>query len=286
MGAAALMWGSSFLLIAIGVEHLDPGVVAAGRLLCGVLVLLAFPASRVLIPRAEWGRIALLGVIWMALPFLLFPVAEQWVDSSIAGVVNSALPIFAAVVTLILLRRPPRRILAVGLVVGLAGVVVVSGPTLSGGGQEAFGIALLVIAVMSYGVAVNLAIPLQHRYGALPMVLHMEIAGLMIVAPFAVVGLTRSEADLGAILAVAALGVFGTGLAFALYTQVLGRIGATRASIVTYFFPVVAIVLGAAFRDEPITAAMIVGTVLILMGAWLTGRSENAPPPINEAASP
>ena len=286
MGAAALMWGSSFLLIAIGVEHLDPGVVAAGRLAFGLLALLAFPAARRLIPRVEWGRIAFLGVVWMAVPFLLFPIAEQWVDSSIAGVVNSSLPIFAALVALALVRRPPRAVMAAGLAIGFVGVLVVSGPSLSGGGREAFGIALLVIAVASYGVAVNVAVPLQQRYGALPMVVHMELAGLIFVTPIALFGLTRSEADLGSILAVAALGVFGTGLAFGLYTKVLGRIGATRASIVTYFFPVVAIVLGATFRDEPVTLVMIGGTALILIGAWLSGRSERPAPPATEAASP
>lgn len=283
MGAAALMWGSSFLLIAIGVEHLDPGVVAGGRLAFGVAALLAFPAARTLIPRAEWGRIASLGVVWMALPFLLFPIAEQWVDSSIAGVVNSALPIFAALVALALVRRPPRAVMAVGLSIGFIGVLLVSGPSLSGGGREAFGIALLVIAVMSYGVAVNVAVPLQQRYGSLPMVLHMEIAGLIFVLPFALFGLTRSEFDTGSILAVMALGIFGTGLAFGLYTRVLGKLGATRASIVTYFFPVVAVILGATFRDEPVTLLMIAGTALILVGAWLSGRSEK---PAIEATSP
>jgi drug/metabolite transporter (DMT)-like permease len=283
MGAAALMWGSSFLFIAIGVDHLAPSVVAALRLVFGIAVLAVFPAARRLIPRREWGRLAFLGVAWVGLPFILFPVAQQWVDSSLAGVVNSGLPIFAALVAAMMLGSLPRPVVGAGLTIGFAGVLVVSAPTVQGGGYEALGVLLLIVAVMSYAVAVNVAVPVQQRYGALPMVLHMEVVGLAVVTPFALAGLPRSEFDGGAMLAVAALGVFGTGLAFVIYASVLGRIGATRSSVLTYFFPVVAIVLGAAFRDEPITLAMIVGTALILVGAWLSGRAER---PTGERARP
>jgi drug/metabolite transporter (DMT)-like permease len=277
LGAAALMWGSSFLLIAIGVDHLAPSVVAAGRLVFGIAVLALFAKARRLIPREEWRRVAFLGVVWVGAPFVLFPVAQQWVDSSLAGVVNSSLPIFAAIIAAVLLRRAPRPAVAAGLIVGFVGVVVVSGPTAGGGAREALGVGLLLAAVISYGVAINAAVPLQQRYGSLPTVLHMLVAGLIVVAPFAMIGLPRSEPDPGSILAVAALGVFGTGLAFVFYTAVLGRVGATRSSVVTYFFPVIAIVLGALFRDEPITVAMLAGAALILVGAWLSGRSERAP---------
>jgi drug/metabolite transporter (DMT)-like permease len=270
------MWGSSFLLIAIGVDHLAPSVVAAGRLVFGIAVLVLFARARVLMPRAEWPRVAFLGVVWMGAPFILFPIAQQWVDSSLAGVVNSSLPIFAATIAAFLLHKAPRPLVATGLIIGFIGVLVVSGPTVSGGGREALGVALLLAAVISYGVAISAAIPLQQRYGSLATVLHMLVAGLIVVAPFALVGLPDSEPDLGSIAAVAALGVFGTGLAFVFYTTVLGRIGATRSSVVTYFFPVIAIVLGAVFRDEKITLIMIAGAVLILFGAWLSGRSENA----------
>ncbi|MDH3724381.1 MAG: DMT family transporter [Thermoleophilia bacterium] len=277
LGAAALMWGSSFVLIAIGVDHLAPSVVAAGRLVFGIVVLVLFAKARRPMPREEWPRVALLGVVWVGAPFLLFPIAQQWVDSSLAGVVNSSLPVFAAIIAAILLRKAPRPIVATGLALGFVGVVVVSGPTATGGGREALGVSLLVMAVISYAIAINAAVPLQQRYGSLPTVLHMLVAGLILVTPFALLGLPASDPDPGSILAVAALGIFGTGLAFVFYTDVLGRIGATRSSVVTYFFPVIAIVLGAMFRDEPVTLAMLGGAALILVGAWLSGRSEKRP---------
>ena len=277
LGAAALMWGSSFLLIAIGVDHLAPSIVAAGRLVFGIAVLALFARARRLIPREEWPRIAFLGVVWVGAPFLLFPIAQQWVDSALAGVVNSSLPIFAALIATALLGRAPRAVVATGLLVGFVGVIIASGPSVHGGGREALGVGLLLVAVISYAIAINAAVPLQQRYGSLPTVLHMLVAGLVLVAPFAAFGVSASEWDAGSLGAVAALGIFGTGLAFVAYTVVLGRIGATRSSIVTYFFPIIAIALGAAFRDEPITPAMLFGAALILAGAWLSGRSEERP---------
>ncbi|NBO80268.1 MAG: EamA/RhaT family transporter, partial [Actinobacteria bacterium] len=95
----ALTWGSSFLLIAIIIEHLDPAIVPLGRAAIGASALWFFPGAREAIPRAHWPRIALLGLVWMAVPFLLFPLAEQTVASSVAGMMNGGLPVVIAAVT-------------------------------------------------------------------------------------------------------------------------------------------------------------------------------------------
>lgn len=92
LAGAAVGWGSSFLFIDIAVEHFRPGLVAFLRVLFGALVLAAMPGARRAVTRSDWPLIALLGVVWMAAPFVLFAFALQWIDSSVAGMINAAAP--------------------------------------------------------------------------------------------------------------------------------------------------------------------------------------------------
>ena len=99
--AVAAMWGSSFLWIAIAIDHVEAGVVPLGRCLFGALVLVMFPAARRRIERQDWARFVVLAALWMAIPFLLYPIAESTVSSSITGMINGGLPLVSAVVTAI-----------------------------------------------------------------------------------------------------------------------------------------------------------------------------------------
>ena len=133
LAGISLIWGSSFLLIAIGLEAFPPPVVTSSRLLIGATTLALVPASRRRVDRADLPRIMLLGVVWMAFPMLMFPIAEQWISSSLAGMLNGSMPIFSAVIAAFLLRRAPGRPQMVGLLLGLAGIVAISLPTIEGG---------------------------------------------------------------------------------------------------------------------------------------------------------
>lgn len=273
-----LVWGASFYFIAVGVDHFAPAVVAALRLLFGSAVLVVAPASRRKIERADAPRFWFLGLVWMAIPFLLFPIAEQWVASSIAGMINAGVPVFAAIVAAVLLRRLPGRRQAVGLVIGLIGVVIVTLPSLGDGRSSALGVVLLVVAVALYGLSVNLAVPLQQKYGGLAVTLRNQLAALVIVLPLAIWGLFDSEFAWSSLAAVAALGIAGTGLALFAMTTLVGRVGATRGSTVTYTFPIVAIILGVLFRDEKLHLIAIVGTALVIVGAYVVSRAERVRP--------
>jgi drug/metabolite transporter (DMT)-like permease len=273
-----LVWGASFYFIAVGVDHFAPAVVAALRLLFGSAVLAVAPASRKKIERADVSRFWFLGLVWMAIPFLLFPIAEQWVASSIAGMINAGVPVFAAIVAAVLLRRLPGRRQSVGLVIGLIGVVIVTLPSLGDGRSSALGVVLLVVAVALYGLSVNLAVPLQQKYGGLAVTLRNQLAALVIVLPLAIWGLFDSTFAWSSLGAVAALGIAGTGLALFAMTTLVGRVGATRGSAVTYTFPIVAILLGVLFRDEKLHLIAIVGTVLVIVGAYVVSRAEHTRP--------
>lgn len=273
-----LVWGASFYFIAVGVDHFAPAVVAALRLLFGSAVLAVAPSSRKKIERADISRFWFLGLVWMAIPFLLFPIAEQWVASSIAGMINAGVPVFAAMVAAVLLRRLPGRRQSVGLVIGLVGVVIVTLPSLGDGRSSALGVVLLVVAVALYGLAVNLAVPLQQKYGGLTVTLRNQLAALVIVTPLAIWGLFDSTFAWSSLGAVAALGIAGTGFALFAMTTLVGRVGATRGSAVTYTFPIVAILLGVLFRDEQLHLIAIVGTVLVIVGAYIVSRAERGMP--------
>ena len=238
LAAIAAMWGSSFLFIEIGLEHFGPGVIAFGRVAVGALTLSLLRGSHRPVDRSDLPRVALLGVVWMAAPLLLFPIGQQWIDSSLAGMLNGAVPIFAAVTAAILLRRLPASRLLVGIAVGFVGVVGVLWPATRDADATALG------------------------------------ASLVLLAPAALVSLPSSGFAWSSTLAVVALGFFGTGWAFVAMTTLVGRVGATRGSVAIYFLPVVAIVLGVVFEDETIAAISLVGTGLVLAGAYLTSRRE------------
>ena len=271
-----LVWGSSFFLIAVGVDHFSPPLVAAIRLALGTAVLAVTRRARVPVARADVPRIALLGLVWMAIPFCLFPIAEQWVDSGVAGVINAGVPVFTAILAVALLRRAPRARQTVGLLLGLAGVVVVALPSLGDGGSSVVGILLLLAAVVLYSIALTLAVPLQQRYGGLPVMMQTQAAALVMVLPFAIWGVGRSDFAWSALGATAALGIAGTGLALLAMAVLAGRVGATRGSTVSYLFPVVAIALGVVVRDEELHVLAIVGAALVLVGAFLVSRAERA----------
>jgi drug/metabolite transporter (DMT)-like permease len=214
----------------------------------------------------------------MAAPFMLFSVAQQWIDSSLAGMINAAAPLFTAVVAGILVRHLPGRTQLVGLAVGFAGVVAISWPSLGEGESTAAGVGLVLLATVLYGCAFNLAAPLQRRNGALPVIWRAELVSLALLVPVAVASVPSSEFDWGSLLAVATLGSLGTALAYVLFTTLVGRVGSTRASVTIYLLPAVAIALGAIFRDESIHLAALLGTVLVVSGAYLVSREERRVP--------
>jgi drug/metabolite transporter (DMT)-like permease len=274
LSGIALIWGSSFLFIDIGLRAFRPGVVGLARLGLGVAALALFPAARRHLDRADLPRVAFLGLIWAGLPLLLFPVAQQWIDSSVAGMLNGAVPLFGAAWAVLLLRRPLGRVQTLGLLVGFAGVVAISWPEVRGSRATTLGVALVLVAVACYGLAVNLAVPLQQRYGALPVLLRAQTAALALLVPFGLWSLPGSRFAWGPALAMLPLGILGTGLAFVLMSTLVGRVGGPRGAVATYFIPVVAIALGVVFLGERVAPAALLGTALVLVGAWLTSRRE------------
>ncbi len=286
LSIVALVWGSSFLLIDIGLESFSPGVVALFRVGFGALALAVVPRARASVEREDLSRIALLGVTWMGFPLILFPVAQQWIDSSVAGMLNAALPLTSAIWAAALLQRwPPRRQVG-GLLLGFGGIVLVSLPELptdaissEGSAATLLGVSLVLVAVILYGLSANLAVPLQQKYGALPVLLRAQLAAMVIIVPFGLATIGGSSWSWPAFAAMVPLGALGTGLAFVLMTTLVGRVGGPRGTIATYFTPIVAIALGVGFLGEVLHPLAAVGSVLVVGGAWLASRRVDLPEP-------
>jgi drug/metabolite transporter (DMT)-like permease len=273
--ACASIWGSSFLWIDVGLEALRPTVVTVSRIALGTVALTLVPrARRIGIARADWPRVVLLAFVWMALPLTLFPVAQRWIDSSLAGMLNGAVPLTSAFVAVLLIRALPGRVQLAGLAVGFAGVVTIAWPELRSAGTTALGVGLVIVAVFCYGVGANIAVPLQQRYGALPVLLRAAAVALVVTIPAGVAGIPGSELDGRPLAAMLPLGLLGTGWAYVAFALLLGRAGASRGAVAIYFTPVVAIVLGVVVRGEHVAAVSLVGAALVILGAWLTSRSE------------
>ncbi len=273
--SVSLIWGSSFLLMAIGLEAFEPGLITLLRVGLGAVALWLVPRARATrIDRGDWPRLVALSFVWVAVPFTLFPIAQQHINSATAGMLNGAMPIFAAVIASVLLRRMPRSTTLLGLVVGFLGVVAISAPSVGEGASEALGVSLVVLATVCYGFAVNIAAPIQQRYGSMPVMARMLGLATVWTAPFGIVAATNSVFAWGSFLAIVAAGVLGTGLAFVIMGSLVGRVGSTRASFITYVIPVVALVLGVVFLGDEVAGIAVIGVVMVIAGAMLASRRD------------
>jgi len=270
----SLIWGSSFLLMDVGLDALKPGLITWMRVGLGAAALLLFPAARKPIDAVDRPRVLVLSVVWVGLPFTLFPIAQQYINSAVAGMLNGAMPIFAVIFASAMLRRLPRGAQLLGLVVGFGGVVLMGVSSGAEGSTQALGVGMILLATVGYGLSVNIATPLTQRYGSLPVMARMLALATIWTAPFGIVDLVGSSFAWDSVLAVSAAGAIGTGIAFFIMGALVGRVGSTRGSFITYLIPVVALGLGIAFRGDTVSPWAVVGVGLAILGALAASRRE------------
>jgi len=273
------VFGSSFLFMEIGLTAFAPAVVTLLRLALGFLTLSLVPRARsVRMTRSDVVRTSAIGLIWLGIPLLLFPTAQQWIDSSVAGMLNGAMPLMTVGWTALLAGTFPGRSQAVGLGVGFIGIVAISLPEVPigdlGTSETLLGASMALTAAMLYGLSATLVTPMQQRYGSLAVMYRAQRAAILFVLPFALLSLDRSTFTWPAFLAMVPLGVLGTALAFIAIATLIGRVGAPRGSVAVYLVPLVAIVLGVVFLGEHVHPIALGGALLVVIGAWLTSRQE------------
>lgn len=274
LAGPAVIWGASFYFIAVALQSFPPEIVTLGRIAFGFFALSAVRAVRVPIDPEDRRRFLLLGVVWMAFPFAMFSYSELWIDSAVAGMLNAGTPIFAMLVGALLLRSMPRWVQVAGVILGTIGIALISWPSIGEGTTSALGVGMVIAANLSYGVALNVAVPMQQKYGGLATIWRTQLVALAIWLVPGLASLPRVDFAWGPMAALTALGVLGTGVAFVLAATLAGRVGGPRASILTYFMPIVSIALGVAFLDEVVTPWELVGAAVLLAGAFATSRRE------------
>jgi drug/metabolite transporter (DMT)-like permease len=269
-----LIWGSSFLLIKLGLEAFHPGLITWLRVGLGALILLVLPAGRARIAREDRRRVLLLSIVWVGIPFTLFPLAQTHINSAVTGLLNGATPIFTGLVAALFFNRTPRGPQRLGLAIGFLGIALVGTGSSAEGGTAIVGVLMVLTATLCYGFATNLAGTVQRKYGSVTVMAQMLALGTLWTTPFGLYGLARSDFAWGSAAAIAVLGLVGTGLAFTFMASLVGRVGGPRASFITYLIPVVSLFLGAVFLSESVVPLALVGVVLVLGGAVLASRKE------------
>ena len=270
---AAGIWGSSFLFMDIALEVEHPGLVAWLRPLLGLAFMALVPSARRRVDSSDHPKLLLLGLLWMAIPLSLFPLAQTWIDSSIAGMMNSGMPVMTLVAGVAFFGVSTHRVQVAGVVVGILGLLMIGISTASVGDTSAVGVILVILAVCCYGVAANIAGPLQRRYGSPAVLLRVLVVATVATTPWGLVGLAGSDFAWSAAASNVAVGVGGTGIAYVAAASLIGRVGPVRMSAVTYVVPVVAAVLGIAVLGETLRVVQVSGAVVLVGGAWLTTRS-------------
>lgn len=272
----ASMWGASYLFIKVAVEDIPPAAMTDLRLSIAAVLLAAYLVSRdgtrpaVAALRAAWIPCLVLGIVNAALPMTLVAWGETHIDSSIAGIAQASVPIFVAILGLRFLPHDPlgpSRI--AGLVIGISGVVLITGVHPDGGAWAVAGTFAVVLSSLSYatgGVYGQLRI---HDTAGPVLAAGSMIAGAIVLLPFAVADPPTQAPGTTAVAGLLALAVFPTFLGQLLLFRMLRLFGSRRMSLVTFLMPGFAVVYGAVLLDEPVNAAALGGLALILLGVLL-----------------
>jgi drug/metabolite transporter (DMT)-like permease len=272
----ASIWGASYLFIKVAVEDIEPAPMMAARTLLAGVVLLVYLVATLGRPaairdlRAGWRPALVLGIFNAAVPFWLVAWGEKHVDSSVAGIAQSTVPIFTFVLAWRFLPSEPvgpGRIAGIGL--GLAGVAILAGFHPGGGWLAAAGTLAVVLSSLSYAVGgVYGQLRVQTVSGPVLATGSMLVGG-MILLPLGLLQLPDHAPSGEAIAALLALALLGTAFAQLVLFRVLRLYGSRRLSLVTYLMPGFALAYGAVLLDEPVTVAALVGLALILLGVAL-----------------
>lgn len=272
----AAIWGASFLFMRIGTPEFGPVPLIALRV--GIAALVLLPVLRSAAARGQvrsklWPLLVV-GVTNSALPFSLFAYSTLYVNAGFDAVLNATVPLWTGLIAFVWLKTPMSRPQVIGMLVGMAGVVVLVWDKI-GEGQPGVWLATgaVLLATLSYGFAINYS---KTRLAGVPpfvVACGSQLAATMVLLPLAVLYWPAAPVSSTAWYSVLALGVLCTGVAYAIFYRLLDRVGSAYAASVTFLIPIFGVVWGAIFLKEQVTAGMVLGCLVILLGTALaTGK--------------
>jgi drug/metabolite transporter (DMT)-like permease len=278
---SSVIWGVPYLFIKIAVDGgVAPGFVAWARVALGAAVMLPVALHRNALRglRGRGWAIAAYTACELAVPFVLVAVGEQYISSSLAAILVATMPLLVALLSIRLSPSDrPTGWRLVGLVVGLGGVVALLGIDVAGRPGEMLGAALVLVATLGYAIAPLIVSRRLADLDPLGPVTASLVLATVVLLPAAVGGWPSALPSPAALAALAVLGIVCTALGLVVFFELIAAAGPNRASVITYFNPLVAVVSGMLVLDERLGAMTIVGLLLILGGSWLsTGTGGHA----------
>jgi len=275
--ALGVVWGCSFIFIKLGLEFLTPIGVAFGRVSLGALTLMLWARFKgIALPKGGilWLHLWVVALLLNVIPGILFAFAETEVTSILAGIINAVTPLMTLLAIMVAFREErPKAYQVIGLLTGFAGVLTVLGAWQGLGDNPAIAVIALLAAVACYGVS----FPYSRKF-VLPKKLQAEslaagqlIMGALTLLPMYLVdGIAEDNYTLAPVLAMLALGIFGSGFAYIWNFKIMEAAGSAIASTVTYVTPVVAVIVGIIFLGEGVTWYEPVGGLIVLLGAAIS----------------
>ena len=272
--ALGIVWGCSFIFIKLGLEFLTPFGVAFGRCALGALALviyLKFKKLSLVRNRAMIGHLWVVALLLNVIPGIFFAWAETEVTSILAGIINAVTPLMTLIAIILVTRNErPTVPQVLGLILGFLGVLTVLGAWQGLGDNPLWAILVLLAAVTCYGFS----FPYSRRFilpaGLAPEVMaatQVSLGALTLLPLFLINGIAKDEYRPGPVLAMIALGVFGSGFAYIWNFTIMRAAGSAIASSVTYVTPVVAVIVGLIFLQEKLHWYEPVGACVVLLGA-------------------
>lgn len=287
--AISAIWGIPYLLIRIAVRHgMTPSALAWGRVTLAAIVLLALAWRAGALPalKGRWRALLAYAVAEVAIPFPMLAIGEQHVSSSLAAIMIASVPLIGAVLAMRFDKsEKPTPIRAIGLALGFSGVVVLVGVDVGGRSGALLGVGACLLTATGYAIG---PMVIKHWLADLDprasMGASLAIAAALL-APALAIDPPSATPSAGAIGAVVVLGLVCTAAAFVIYTILIREAGTSRATVITYVNPVIAVILGVTLLGERPGAGAVAGLLLILAGSWLS-TDGRLPPGLARWAAP
>jgi drug/metabolite transporter (DMT)-like permease len=276
----SVLWGIPYLFIKVAVDEENgyaPAIVVFGRVLIGAAILIPLAIKDRSIFDAFRGikYVAFYALLEMVIPWILIGTAEQKISSGLAGLLIASVPIWSNLITYFQGDKDAlkaNRIVGIGI--GFVGVILIVGIETFTGSSDPLSILMVIVSAIAYAYAV---IMIRNK---LPDVSGIAINGVAMALtaifylPFTIALWPDHTVSSEATYSVIALGVFSTGIAFAVFFTLMADIGPTRASVVTYWNTAIAVVLGVIILSEPLTVGIRIGLPLVMLGSWLVNRRQ------------
>ena len=272
------LWGIPYLFIKVAVDKDNgyaPAIVVFGRVLIGAMILLplAFKDRSLFAALRGIKYVAFYALLEMVIPWILIGTAEQKISSGLAGLLIASVPIWSNIITYLQGDKDAlkaNRIVGIGI--GFIGVVLIVGIETLTGSSDPLSILMVIVAAIGYAYAIiMIRNKLPDVSGIAINAVAMALTAIFYL-PFTIALWPDHNVSREATYSVIALGIFSTGIAFAIFFTLLADIGPTRASLVTYWNTAIAVVLGVLILSEPLTVGISVGLPLVMLGSWLVNR--------------